>query len=403
MISRLTLVIGLACLWHGSALAQDVLARHQRLCDGGELSSCTVLGLIYETGAAGTRDLAQATELYQRACARGVTAACTRLELVQRGTAAAAPPEDRVGRVADADTGEPLPGAVVNVRELDVRAVADAEGRVDLGSLPRGTYRISARHLGYDSFDGDLPVPWDSEFLVLMERAGDGEAPTVGRVFGRVTQANGEGLSDVEVTLLAKTPIRVITDAEGRFTIPGLDPGDVDIRFSRLGFETRTTSLTVEVGRTVEVYATMAPQAIELEPIEVTVGSVYLDRTGFYTRARTVGGGTTFTRAEVARIQPFTVADLLSRAPGVSIGRTAKGSEVLGHRARGRGDGCILRPFLDGVPTFDTWSVDELHPNDIDAIEVYQGASIPTEYRLRASPEDRDACGVVLIWTRHND
>jgi len=52
---------------------------------------------------------------------------------------------------------------------------------------------------------------------------------------------------------------------------------------------------------------------------------------------------------------------------------------------------------------FDDWSVDQLHPNDIDAVEIYQGASIPVEYRLGASPDGEYACGVVLIWTRRDN
>lgn len=404
MISRLTITVGLLCLWHGAATGQNVQERHRRLCDAGELSSCTVLGLIYETGAGGVRDLGRAAELYQRACDREVTAACLRLGLMRDGTDPdPASVANRMGRVADAVTGAPLPGAVVSVPELDVRVVADATGRVDLGRLPRGNYRMSARRLGYVGFEGDLPVPWDTEFLLLMDEAVAEEVSTVGRVFGRVTQEGTEdGLSDVEVTLLTPEPVTVISDAQGRFMIPDLDPGDFDIRFSRLGFETRTTSLTVEAGRTVEVSATMALQAIELEPIEVTVASQYLERTGFYARARTMGGGSSFTRMDVLRLDPITVADLLRRAPGVSIVRTRRGSQILGRRSVTRGDSCTLRAYLDGVPMFDDWSVDQLHPSVIDAVEIYQDPSIPIEYRQPASPNGTYACGVILIWTRRD-
>jgi Carboxypeptidase regulatory-like domain/TonB-dependent Receptor Plug Domain len=405
MNSRLALALGLLCLgWHEAAAAQNALDVHQRQCDGGELASCTVLGLIYETGAAGVRDLDRAQALYRRACDREIHAACVRLELLQDSTVTSQRDTDhRIGRVADAVTGAPVGGAVVTVADLDVRVVTDAAGRVDLGVLPRGRYRISVERFGYESFRGELPVPWATEFLMLVNQSEAAEAPTVGRVFGRVTKADsGEGLADVEVTLQTPKPITVITDAEGRFVIPALDPGTFDIRFSMLGFGTRTTSITVEAGQTVEVYPTMSPQAIELAPIEVTVGSSYLDRTGFYTRARTQGGGSTFTRADVERIAPITVADLVSRAPGVSILQTRQGSQVLGRRSVARGDTCTLRPWLDGVPMFNTFSIDELQPQDIDAIEIYQGASIPIQFRDLRSPDRVYACGVVLIWTRRD-
>lgn len=54
------------------------------------------------------------------------------------------------GVVVDAESGTPLPGAVVRVG--DRRAViAGAQGRFDFGELPRGSYQVRADQLGYDS------------------------------------------------------------------------------------------------------------------------------------------------------------------------------------------------------------------------------------------------------------
>jgi hypothetical protein len=148
-----------------------------RECDRGEIASCTLLGLIYETGAAGMRDRFRALALYTRACDFGAEAACRRLALAQ----AAPPPAPegdrfvRTGHVADAETGGPIVGAVVELPRFGIRVLADETGRVDIGRLPRGRHRVIVARLGYVTVEGLLPVPWETEFLMLLEPAANDE------------------------------------------------------------------------------------------------------------------------------------------------------------------------------------------------------------------------------------
>jgi uncharacterized protein (DUF305 family) len=88
----------------------------------------------------------------------------------------------RSGRVADAETGAPIANALIELPLLDLRRTADALGRVDLGRLPGGTHRITVRRSGYQEIGGELPVPWDSEFVFFMY-------PALGTPAGQV----GEG------------------------------------------------------------------------------------------------------------------------------------------------------------------------------------------------------------------
>lgn len=408
MVRRSLLVVAFLGVLTCPVVGQDAQSVHREACDGGELLSCNVLGLMYETGAGGIRDLARAVSLYQRACDRGVIAGCTRLELMRRSGADVALTDGflRFGRVADAETGEPISEAIVDLPELGLRAISDETGRVELGRLPAGQHRIVAQRAAYEKLAGELPVPWNTEFLILLEPTALADPLALGRVFGRVTEAGRiDGLSDVDITVLSPTPVRTLSDPQGRFTLTGLEPGSVEVRFTRLGYAPRTTRLTVPPGRTVEVYLSMSAQPIELEPIEVVVGSGYLERNGFYRRARS-GWGSRFTRQDVDVIDPGFVSDLLWRAPGVTVQRGPRGVQAVSRRRRpvstDDGRSCRLRPYLDGMPMFD-WDFDLVPPEDLEGVEVYQGMAAPIEYRNLLDPDGSHPCGVLLIWTRRGN
>ena len=59
---------------------------------------------------------------------------------------------------------------------------------------------------------------------------------------------------------------------------------------------------------------------------------------------------------------------------------------------------CPVEFYVDGVPFDMENSPDiQLHPGDIQAIEVYDGASkIPPQYQSGSA-----TCGVVVIWLKH--
>lgn len=384
-----------------SAQQPDFQTEHADACDSGELRSCAVIGLIYETGAGGVQDLGRALGLYERGCAREVAAACLRLDLLEE--APVARPDDpfvRVGRVADAETGAPIPNALVELPGLDTRRIADPWGRVDLGRLPRGSHRIVVRRSGYDDIVGELPVPWDSEFVLFMYEDLVEDEPTLGRVYGQVTDAStGAPMPNVEVTVLAPNPVRTITNPDGRFSLAGIAPGTAEVRLAHLGYHERRHEIEIQAGRTVEVYAALTTRPIELEPIEVTVGSAYLERNGFFRRARS-GAGYQITRRDLLAIDPIVVSDVFTRIPGVTTERTRQGTHLVTRRelARERPGGCRLRPYLDGMPMMD-WDIDAVTPRDIEGIEVHQGLAAPIEYRNLTDPDGTSPCGVLLIWT----
>ena len=141
----------------------------------------------------------------------------------------------------------------------------------------------------------------------------------------------------------------------------------------------------------------MAIQPIELEPVEVTIRSLDLERSGFYDRAAR-GFGTHFTPGDLERMQPVLLSDALrGRVPGVRVVQSVIGGQsyLVGRgRSFTRGD-CVLPVWIDGVRSFDT-DIDQISPGSIAAVEVYQGPGTPPQYGF-------DACGAVLLWTRRGN
>jgi hypothetical protein len=55
-------------------------------------------------------------------------------------------------------------------------------------------------------------------------------------------------------------------------------------------------------------------------------------------------------------------------------------------------------PYLDGIRMTD-WDLDNIRPDDLEAIEIYTGPDTPVEFANRYDANGDYQCGVVLIWT----
>jgi len=393
----------------GEGVPQDLsraAGLYQRACEGGELVGCTNLGLLYEVGAGVVRDLARARGLYEVACEGGEMLACESREAVDEATGSLA--EDRfmkAGRIADTETGAALGDAVIQVPDLDIVVISDVEGRFDLIGLPAGRYPIKAERLGYEPLEGELEVPGQPEFLVVLTPAEVVDAEEPGQVVGRVMTNEDQALADVAITVLGQPRAGTLSNQQGRFTVRDVEPGLIEVRFARLGYAPRTATLILQPGRTVEVAPTMVTQPIELEPIQVTVRSRFLDQNGFYQRSEQAMG-TQFTAREIEAVNPNTISDVIrGRVPGVRIRVGAYGpagvsagpaqGSISQAITRGIGGFCVMGVYRDGVPEKQDLDLDQIPPEQIEAIEVFTGLEVPVQYSSGAN-----GCGVILIWTR---
>ena len=179
-----------------------------------------------------------------------------------------------------------------------------------------------------------------------------------------------------------------MTNGGGRFELEDLEPGLVEIRFTHLSYAPRRTTLVVQSERTVEVNVPMSTQPIELEGIEVTVRSAYLERNGFYRRARQ-SFVRQFTSADLDAIDAVYLSNVLFRVPGVVVRKGPNGAQAWNRR--GFTGGCPMGVYLDNVP-MRGFDLDMFSPWNLEAVEVYRGISTPIFYG--------GGCGVILLWTK---
>lgn len=212
-----------------------------------------------------------------------------------------------------------------------------------------------------------------------------------GRVHGRVIDLDGERPLEGAVVRVATAGLEVMTDAAGRFTLNALAPGRHPLVVELAGYASRTDTLEIEAGTTLDVEIALSRAVVELPPIRVEARSRDLERLGFYDRRANEPGGYFVTADEIARRMPAYTSEILRRFPSVRI-------EYLGPGRRSvvflRGVRCVPDVYLDGVKyPRGTADVDQVSPGSIAGIEVYIGALTPLQYRT-------NSCGAVLLWTK---
>jgi len=191
------------------------------------------------------------------------------------------------------------------------------------------------------------------------------------------------------------------TDGAGRARISHVPEGNRLMVVSRQGYAYDRRPAVFTAGRdTVFVEVPMTPAPIELEGITVTTQgrNMELVRNGYYERERR-GMGAFMDRQRLDELRPFRTADAFRYMRGFMVRPVGARNVVVGTR---RGDNCVPKVFFDGAEMFvrnyqDQVNVlDMIRPDDIEAIEAYQGPDIPGEYDPRGK-----SCGVGVIWTRH--
>jgi len=257
---------------------------------------------------------------------------------------------------------------------------------------------------------------WIALQLGIVSALG-GQSPTDSLLRGRVIDARtAVPLRDVGVTITvgSDTVARGVTDSLGAFQMTARR-GPVIAHFVRLGFRPDSIATTVgEFPLRVAMVAATATVASALKPVVVRDTTA---RSGFQRRAARNTGGSFISEAEIARRKPTRTSDLLRSYSGFRIYDSSGVTQLISmrgtrstpdsHRSAIPGDTmpapnaarrCVLRIALDGnlVPT--EFSIDEVRPEDIMGIEIYNGAAtMPAEF---SSVQHDAPCGLVMIWTK---
>jgi len=337
--------------------------------------------------------------------------------------------------VTDASSAIMLPGVQVEATweptEPDELArtetQTDATGRYVLCSLPVGaTIGLQAWFAGHSSALVTTVLSADQVVQDLAISVGGQLESAEGqpsRVLGRVTDNETERPIEGAILSLPLAGMQALSDAQGYFVITDVPPGDYSLEIHHIGYGEVERPLAVPASRTVDVQIQLAPQAIEMEPLVVSmVRHPKLDLRGFYERKRfmeRLGLGDFMTYEDIERRNPLRVSHMLEMIPSTDLLRVCSGTcfnlVVFGAQKRlvspGRGqvsfapcpadlyiDNVHVRLFrLDssGLRVFD--GIDSfLVPGEIAGIEVYRRASeTPAEYGGVT-----EGCGAVVVWTK---
>lgn len=207
---------------------------------------------------------------------------------------------------------------------------------------------------------------------------------------GRVVDAGtGAGVEGADV-VLQNRHAHVVTDGRGRFRFDLVRPGRYPIEVRRLGYQTRSDTLEIPAGTSLEVTLEISAEVTVLPGIEVVARSLVLESKGFYDRQRQGFRGVFLDRTAIEKYDPIYVPDLFKNIPGVEVldGRLVMSQSVT---LMGGGRGCEPSLWLDGIRS-GLRNYNFIRPDHLEGVEVYTGAGAPEKYN--------DLCGTVVIWTR---
>ena len=152
------------------------------------------------------------------------------------------------GRVTDASNGQPVPGVVIYIPQLKIGASSDTTGYYKLLSVPKGSYIVEARILGYATGTKQVLINGDTKANFSLEISSASGKEIVVTALGNVTIAQR---SPTPVTLIShemyiEAPATNVVDAIA--TQPGITaittgPGVSKPEVRGLGFNRVLTAL----------------------------------------------------------------------------------------------------------------------------------------------------------------
>ena len=220
---------------------------------------------------------------------------------------------------------------------------------------------------------------------------GGGSAVIRGTVVGGETH---EGLAGVAVALFSErggtAVASTITRGDGDFVLRPIPSGDYRIELTHIAYRAVEATMRIEGSSDVDISVQMLATAIEIEPIVVTARRRSPAEEGGFDQRRRSGRGVFMAREEIEVRQPAVVTDVLRVVPGLLMTPSSHG---WGYDVRMRG-GCRPELWLDGIRTLTSVGIDSyLNARDVEAVEVYRGTELPTQY-------GSNPCGAIVVWTR---
>lgn len=153
------------------------------------------------------------------------------------------------GSVRDAESGEPLLWAIVEVPgALDNAVLTDPSGNFRVPALEPGTVVVRAQKSGYETATKEVTVVAGGEVAIEMALDPSGEEGT-GGFEGIVRDPTGQPVTAARATFVYRGEKRTVAvDDRGRFRVK-LPPGSFTVTVEADGFATQTREFQVVAGR----------------------------------------------------------------------------------------------------------------------------------------------------------
>ena len=151
---------------------------------------------------------------------------------------------------------------------------------------------------------------------------------TPGTIVGVVKDQDGAFVTGADVLLLHQQRAIVgstTTDAEGKFTLANVPPGNYEIKISHSGFNEQRAAVQVASGASNDLNLSLHVHSVSAE---VTVSA----EAGMVVDARNIDQQVNvITQKEIIDRAPEVVAQVVDEEPGVNLQRTTPGREWLVH------------------------------------------------------------------------
>ncbi len=103
-----------------------------------------------------------------------------------------------------------------------------------------------------------VPVLLAAAMFILCVGAGIVHASTYGSVQGRVTDASGQPVAGVKLSLAGEGS--VTTDKSGAYILDGIDPGQYQMEATKKGYQDQAITVTITQDVPQELDVTLTPQ-----------------------------------------------------------------------------------------------------------------------------------------------
>ena len=156
------------------------------------------------------------------------------------------------GKVIDGVTGLAVVNAEVSTAPSTTVVFTDETGYYNFSNLQPGSYTVSISKNYYSSTSSSITIT-----AGLTTTADFSLTPAVGKIQGKIIDSTGTAIPDVVITTSPETG-SFITDNNGEFTIENVPVGSVTVSAEKIGFVTKSVSVSVNPGETVMVVIMLA-------------------------------------------------------------------------------------------------------------------------------------------------